>query len=204
VLALATALERTDAWILSDEVYSRIAYDREAPSVASLPGLLERTVLLDSCSKTFAMTGWRCGFASVPGPLVDPLTRFFVNCTSCVPPFVQRAAVAALTGTMEPVERMVAEFRRRRDLVVAELNAIPGVSCLVPEGAFYAFPNISATGLAGEELAERLLEEHGVALLAGSDFGAGGSGHIRLSYAASQAQLREGLSRIRRCVAATA
>ena len=201
---LAAALERTGAWILSDEVYAKIVYDADAPSVASLPGLLDRTVLLDGCSKTFAMTGWRCGFASVPGGLLEPLTRFFVNCTSCVPPFVQHAAVAALTGTLEPVEQMVAEFRERRELVVDGLNAIPGVSCRSPAGAFYVFPNVSATGMKGDQLAERLLEEAGVALLAGSDFGSGGSSHIRLSYAASQERLHEGLDRIRRFLESSA
>jgi aspartate aminotransferase len=199
--ALALALERTDAWILADEVYSKIAYDGPASSVASLPGLLDRTVLLDACSKTFAMTGWRCGFASVPRELRRPLTRFFVNCTSCVPPFVQWAAVAALTGTTEPVVAMVAEFRRRRELLVAGLDALPGVSCRTPAGAFYAFPNVVGTGLSSDELAQRLLDETGVAVLAGSSFGAHGARHIRLSYATSQERLVEGLSRIRRFLA---
>jgi aspartate aminotransferase len=197
--AMAQALERTDAWILADEVYSKIAYDGAAPSVASLPGLLDRTVLLDACSKTFAMTGWRCGFASVPLELRRPLTRFFVNCTSCVP--VQWAAVAALTGTMESVVAMVDEFRRRRELVVAGLDALPGVSCRTPAGAFYAFPNVAGTGLSSDQLAQRLLDETGVAVLAGTSFGAQGRRHLRLSYATSEERLVEGLSRIRRFLA---
>jgi len=168
---LAALLEPTDAWILTDEVYAKIVYDGDAPSLASHPGLRERTVLLDSCSKTFAMTGWRCGFAAVPAPLRDPLTRFFINSTSCVPPFVQRAAVAALTGPMDGVETMVRTFRARRDAVVAGLNRLPGVRCRVPQGAFYAFPDVSGTGLEAAELAERLLVEAGVAVLAGSAFG---------------------------------
>lgn len=200
--ALASLLQETDAWILTDEVYAAIVYDEPAASVASFPGLLERTVLLDGCSKTFAMTGWRCGFAAVPLALRDPLTRFFVNSTSCVPPFVQRAAVAALTGPMDAVEAMVAVLRPRRDALVAGLNSLPGVRCPVPAGAFYAFPNITNTGLTGEELANRLLEEEGLAVLAGASFGAVGAAHIRLSYATSPADLDEALVRMRRFLSA--
>jgi aspartate/methionine/tyrosine aminotransferase len=195
--ALASMLAPHDAWVLSDEVYSRIAYDGVAPSLASFPGLIDRTVLVDGCSKTFSMTGWRCGFAAVPDSLVDALTRFFVNCTSCVPPFVQRAAVAALTGPLDSVDRMRDEFARRRTLIVEGLDGLAGVRCIVPAGAFYAFPNITGTGLDDQRLAERLLEECGVAVLAGSSFGDQGVGHLRLSYAASQAELRKALSRMR-------
>ena len=168
----AAAIERTPAWVLTDEVYSRITYDVEAPSIASLPGMLERTILLDGFSKTFAMTGWRLGYAAVPDELVDPLTRLIVNSTSCVPPFVQLAGVAALEGPQDAVDEMVAEFRRRRDFLVPALNAIPGISCIEPGGAFYAFPNVSALPIDADELADRLLDEAGVALLAGSAFGA--------------------------------
>ena len=201
--ALASLLHSSDAWVLADEVYSKFVYDGEAVSVASLPGLLERTVLVDGCSKTFAMTGWRCGFAAVPEALVDPLTRLLVNCTSCVPPFVQQGAVAALTGTMGPVQEMIAEFGHRRDLVVAGLDELPGVRCHRPAGAFYAFPNIAATGLEGDELARRLLDEQGVAVLAGSSFGDQGVDHIRVSYAASRARLREGIRRVGRLLETT-
>jgi aspartate aminotransferase len=197
--ALAELLEPTDAWILSDEVYSKFVYAAGgSASITALPGLLDRTVLVDGCSKTFAMTGWRCGFAAVPASLRDPLTRFMVNSTSCVPPFVQRGAVAALTGSMAPVQSMLEEFRQRRELVVTELNALPGVSCRPPAGAFYAFANIAQTGLTGDQLADRLLEHGGVATLAGSAFGEQGDGYLRLSYAASRAQLQEGVSRIGR------
>jgi aspartate aminotransferase len=195
--AVAAVLAATDAWILSDEVSGRIVYEAPAASIASVPGLLERTVLVDGCSKTFAMTGWRCGFAAVPEPLIEPLTLLFVNSTSCVAPFVQRGAVAALTGSSEPVEAMVDEFRHRRELVVAELDSMPGVSCAAPAGAFYAFPNVIDTGLRDDELARRLLDEAGVAVLSGSSFGDGGHGHLRLSYAASQPRLAEGLARMR-------
>ena len=164
----AAAIERTPAWVLTDEVYSRITYDVEAPSIASLPGLLERTVLLDGFSKTFAMTGWRLGYAAVPAELVDPLTRLIVNSTSCVPPFAQLAGVAALEGPQDAVVEMVAEFRRRRDFLVPALNAIPGVRCVEPGGAFYAFPNVSELPIGADELAERLLDEAGVAVLSGS------------------------------------
>jgi aspartate aminotransferase len=194
--AVAERLAGTDAWILSDEVYARLAYDGDVPSIASEPGLLERTILLDGFSKAFAMTGWRCGFACVPEPLVEPITRFIVNSTSCVPAFVQRAGVAALEGPQDPVATMLAELRARRDLVVDGLNALPGVSCRVPRGAFYAFPNVSALPLSDEQLAGRLLEEAGVALLAGSAFGAAGAGHLRVSYGTAREHLTEALRRL--------
>jgi aspartate aminotransferase len=192
---VAEVLETTDAWILADEVYAKILYDVPAPSLASVASLRERIMLVDSCSKTFAMTGWRCGFAAVPGPLREPLTRFFINSTSCVPPFVQRGAVAALTGASDPVDEMVATFRERRDVVVSTLNALPGVTCRTPQGAFYAFPDVSGTGFTGAELAERLLVEQGVATLAGSAFGEHADGHLRISYAASRERLEVGLHR---------
>jgi len=193
--AVAQVLERTDAWILADEVYAKILYDVASPSLASFPQLRERIVLIDSCSKTFAMTGWRCGFAAVPEPLRHPLTRFFINSTSCVPPFVQRAAVAALTGPTDAVDEMVATFRARRDVVVARLNALPGVSCRTPQGAFYAFCDVSGTGFTGADLAERLLVEQGVAVLAGSAFGEHADDHLRISYAAALPRIEAGLQR---------
>jgi aspartate aminotransferase len=194
--AAARSILETQAWVLSDEVYARIVYGDAFASIASLPGMLERTVLLDGFSKTYAMTGWRCGYAAVPEALVEPLTRFFVNSTSCVPPFVQHAGVAALTGPQGDVAAMVAEFEARRDLVVAGLNALPGVSCLTPPGAFYVFPNVAGTPLTAEALADRLLEEAGVAVLAGTAFGAQGADHLRLSYANSQANLSRALERM--------
>jgi aspartate aminotransferase len=200
---VAEALRGTDAWILADEVYARLVYGADAPSFASIaPDLCERIVLVDSCSKTFAMTGWRCGFAAVPAPLREPLTRFFINSTSCVPPFVQRAAIAALTGPMDDVDAMVRTFRGRRDAVVSGLNQLPGVTCAVPEGAFYVFPDVSGTGMTGAELAERLLAEQGVAVLAGSAFGDHADAHLRISYAASQPRLAEGVARLGALLAA--
>jgi aspartate/methionine/tyrosine aminotransferase len=191
-----TLLQESDTWVLSDEVYWRLVYDGEFASIASRPGMLERTILLDGLSKAYAMTGWRCGFAAVPEPLIDPLVRFFVNSTSCVPPFVQLAGVAALTGPQDPVEAMVDEFRTRRRLVIDRLNDIPGISCRRPAGAFYAFPNVGSLPVSADELASRLLEEAGVALLAGSAFGQLGRDHLRISYANSQANLDRALDRI--------
>jgi aspartate/methionine/tyrosine aminotransferase len=196
--AAAEAILDTTAWVLSDEVYARLIYDQAFASIASEPGMLERTVLLDGFSKTYAMTGWRCGYAAVPEALVEPLTRFFVNSTSCVPPFIQHAGVTALTGPQDDVAAMVAEFEARRDLIVEGLNALPGVTCRTPKGAFYVFPNVSGTPLSAEVLATRLLEEADVAVLAGTAFGAEGADHLRLSYANSQANLRRALERIER------
>jgi aspartate/methionine/tyrosine aminotransferase len=195
--AAAGVLRDSPAWVLSDEVYGRLLHEGAFASIATEPGMLERTIVLDSFSKTYAMTGWRCGYAAVPEPLVEPLTRFLVNATSCVPPFVQRAGVAALTGPQDGVERMRAEFRARRDLVVAGLAAMPGVTCRVPHGAFYAFPNVTGVPLPTEVLADRLLDDAGVALLSGTAFGAAGEGHLRLSYATSRERLAEGLARMR-------
>jgi aspartate aminotransferase len=195
--AAAEVLRDGPAWVLSDEVYGRLLYEGEFASIASEPGMLERTIVLDSFSKTYAMTGWRCGYAAVPAALVEVFTRFLVNSTSCVPPFVQRAGVAALTGSQDGVAAMLAEFRARRELVVSGLAALPGVTCRAPRGAFYAFPNVSALPLGADALADRLLEEAGVALLSGTAFGAAGEGHLRLSYATSRDRLAEGLARMR-------
>ena len=192
----AALLADSGAWVLSDEVYSQMVYDGEFASVASHPGLLERTILLDGLSKTYAMTGWRCGFAAVPEPLVDPLVRFFVNSTSCVPPFVQLAGVAALSGPQDEPRAMVEEFRARRELVVAGLNELPGVSCRVPRGAFYAFPNVAEVPVDADVLADRLLQEAGLAVLAGSAFGRVGADNLRISYANSRENLARALERM--------
>jgi len=190
---LAEVLAGHPCWILSDEVYSEMVYEGEHASIAARPAMLDRTILLDGFSKTFAMTGWRLGYAAVPEPLVEPLTRLFINCHSCTAPATQLAGVAALTGPWDAVEAMMTEFRLRRRLVVDGLNAIPGISCIEPAGAFYAFPDVSGTGLAARDLQNRLLEEVGVAMLAGTAFGAYGEGYMRVSYANSQENLREAL-----------
>jgi aspartate/methionine/tyrosine aminotransferase len=182
---IARLLADHSCWILSDEVYSELLYDAEHDSIAAHEGLLERTILLDGFSKTFAMTGWRLGYAALPGPLVEPITRLLINSVSCTAPAVQLAGVAALAGPRDEVDAMRDEFRRRRDAVVGGMNALPGVSCVTPRGAFYAFPNIVGTGLGAKELADRLLAEAGVAVLAGTAFGTHGEGYLRLSYANS-------------------
>jgi aspartate/methionine/tyrosine aminotransferase len=196
VARAADLIAGTEAWVLSDEVYSQMLYEGTFASIAAHPGMLDRTILLDALSKTYSMTGWRCGFAAVPEELVDPLTRFFVNSTSCVPPFVQLAGVAALEGPQDGPAAMMDEFRIRRDLVVDGLNGLPGVTCRVPKGAFYAFPNVAEVPLDADELANRLLDEAGVAVLAGSAFGQVGRDNLRLSYANTRENLTVALERM--------
>jgi aspartate/methionine/tyrosine aminotransferase len=191
---IAEVLAGHDCWILTDEIYSELLYDGEHDTIASHEGLLDRTILLDGFSKTFAMTGWRLGYAAFPPELVEPITRLLINSVSCTAPAVQLAGVAALTGPRDEVDAMLAEFRRRRDAVVAGLNALPGISCVMPQGAFYAFPNITGTGLGARELADLLLTEAGVAVLAGTAFGGYGEGYLRLSYANSLENIEEALA----------
>ncbi len=192
----AIAIEH-DIAVLSDEIYSRILYGGEHVSIAALPGMAERTIVLDGFSKTFAMTGWRLGYAIVPSWLGHGFGRLIINSVSGATTFAQVGAVEALNGPQDAVDAMVAEFRARRDLVVDGLNAIPGVRCLRPAGAFYVFPEISGTGLSGAELADRLLLEAGVSVLAGTAFGGVGVNHIRLSYATSRENIAEALRRMR-------
>ena len=193
---IARLLADHSCWILSDEVYSELLYDAEHDSIAAHEGLLDRTILLDGFSKTFAMTGWRLGYAALPEPLVEPITRLLINSVSCTAPAVQLAGVAALAGPRDEVDAMRDEFRRRRDAVVDGLNALPGVSCVTPRGAFYAFPNIVGTGLGAKELADRLLDDAGVAVLAGTAFGTYGEGYLRLSYANSLENIELALAAI--------
>jgi aspartate/methionine/tyrosine aminotransferase len=190
------ALEH-DLVVLADEIYGRIVYEGEHVSLASLPGLAERTIVLDGFSKTYAMTGWRLGYAILPEPLVKPFSLLIVNSVSCTSMFSQVAAVEALTGPQDAVDAMVEEFRARRSLIVEGLNAIPGIDCREPAGAFYVFPDISGTGLDGAALADRLLAEAGVCVLAGTAFGEVGRDHVRISYANSRENLIEALDRIR-------
>jgi aspartate aminotransferase len=189
------ALER-DLLVLSDEIYSRILYEGEHISVATLPGMLDRTILLDGFSKTWAMTGWRLGYAIYPEPLIPHIDRLIVNSVSCTASFSQRAGISALDGPQDDVTRMVEEFRRRRDAVVAGLNGISGITCLKPHGAFYVFPNIKALGKPSREIADLLLEEAGVATLNGTAFGEHGEGYLRLSYANSLENLHKAVERI--------
>ena len=191
-----------DVVVLTDEVYSSLAYDADCPSVLDVEGMPERTILLDGWSKTFAMTGWRLGYGVFPPELVEPVTRLVVNSVSCVPAFCQYAAIAALQGPWDFVDRMREEFRVRREVVVEGLNAIDGISCRRPGGAFYAFPNISALGMSAEQVADDLLEEAGVACLPGTAFGAAGEGFLRLSYANSVPNLQTALSAIEKYTSA--
>ena len=196
--AIAELAIRHDLVVLADEIYGRILYDgEEHVSIASLPGMAERTIVLDGFSKTFAMTGWRLGYAIVPPPLIQTYGQLIINTISCAPTFAQVGAVEALRGPQGPIDDMVVEFRARRDLVVAGLNDIPGIRCLLPKGAFYAFPEISGTGLTGAEMANRLLNEVDVCVLAGTAFGGIGTNHIRISYANSRENLTKALGRIR-------
>ncbi|MEA2674982.1 MAG: aspartate aminotransferase [Chloroflexota bacterium] len=195
---IAELAQRHDLVVLSDEIYSRILYDgAEHVSIASLDGMAERTILLDGFSKTYAMTGWRLGYAIVPDWLVKAYGQLIINTISGVTAFAQAGAIEALRGPQDDVDAMVREFNARRDLVVDGLNAIPGIRCHRPTGAFYVFPDISGTGLTGAELAERLLQEAGVCVLAGTAFGGVGVNHIRISYANSRENLSEALARIR-------
>jgi aspartate aminotransferase len=194
---IAELATRHDLVVLADEIYGRILYDgAEHVSIASLPGLADRTIILDGFSKTYAMTGWRMGYAIVPPWLAKTFGTLIINTISGVTAFAQAGALEALTGPQDAVDEMVKEFRVRRDLIVDGLNAIEGVRCLRPNGAFYVFPEISATGISGAELADRLLTEAGVCVLAGTAFGGVGSNHIRISYANSRENLEEGLRRI--------
>jgi len=195
---VAEMLRDRDIMILSDEIYSRICYDGDPFSIASLDGMLEKTIILDGFSKTYSMTGWRLGYGVMPTWLADAVVKLMVNSNSCTASFTQRAGIAALDGPQDDVTAMVAEFRRRRDAIVKGLNEIPGFRCRVPAGAFYAFPNVAGTGVPSKELADLLLYEAGVACLDCNCFGAYGDGYLRFSYANSLANIQEALSRIRK------
>jgi aspartate aminotransferase len=196
--AIADIALRHNLTVLSDEVYWAIRYgDEPHASVLDVEGMADRTILLDGWSKTFAMTGWRLGFGVFPPALVEPITRLVINSVSCTSAFSQYAAAAALGGPWEPVERMVEEFRRRRDVIVAGLNDIPGISCLEPQGAFYVFPNITGTGVTSSELAARLLDDAGIAALSGTAFGRYGEGYLRFSYANSVENIQAALEAVR-------
>ncbi len=182
--------------VLADEIYRQFLYEGEFASIAGLPGMKELTIILDGFSKSYAMTGWRLGYGVMPTELAEHVTRLMVNSASCTATFVQLAGIAALQGDQTPVARMVEEFKRRRDLIVDGLNRLPGVSCRRPRGAFYVFPNVKALNRPSKEIATALLEEAGVAVLWGTAFGEHGEGHLRLSYANSEANLRLALTRM--------
>ena len=194
---MADMLRARDVIVLSDEIYSRIWYETEPTSIASFDGMLDKTIILDGFSKTYAMTGWRLGDGVMPKWLADAVNLLTVNSNSCTASFTQRAGIAALEGPQECVAAMVAEFTKRRDVMVKGLNEIPGFRCTVPAGAFYAFPNVTGTKLPTKDLADLLLNEAGVACLAGNTFGQHGDGHLRFSYANSLPNILEAIDRIR-------
>jgi aspartate aminotransferase len=194
--AIADLVRGRDIIVLSDEIYSRMTYGAPHHSIAAEPGMAGQTIILDGFSKTYAMTGWRLGYGVFPGKMAEQVALLMTNSNSCTATFTQLAGVAALTGPQESVEAMMAEFARRRDLVAAGLNAIPGWSCQMPAGAFYAFPNVRALGGDSRQLADYFLTRAGVALLSGSGFGAAGEGYLRLSYANSTENLEQALNRL--------
>ncbi len=194
---IARLARERDLWVLSDEIYADILYEGEHRSILREEGMPERTILLDGFSKTFAMTGWRLGFGVFPAPLVQPVTKLVTNSVSCTATFTQRAGVVALTTRPPEVEAMVREFRARRDEIVAGLRAIPGITCTMPKGAFYVFPNVGGLGAGNSaQVADRTLYEAGVAVLAGTAFGRAGEGYLRLSYANSIANIRAAVARV--------
>ena len=183
--------------VMTDEIYRQFLYEGELVSFYAQPGMHQRAILLDGFSKSYAMTGWRLGYGVMPPDLAEHVTRLMVNSNSCTASFVQLAGVAALQGDHEPVRTMVAEFKRRRDILVDGLNKLPGVTCKRPRGAFYVFPNITGSKRTSAEVADRLLQEAGVAVLSGAAFGAHGEGYLRISYANSEGNLRKALDRMR-------
>jgi aspartate aminotransferase len=194
---IADAAQRHDIWILSDEIYTRLVFDGvTVPTIASLPGMAERTVICDGFSKTYAMTGWRLGFGIMPEALAERVTLLLTHSIGCTATFTQYAGLEALTGPQDQVEAVVAKYQRRRDVLVDGLNAIPGLQCRRPQGAFYAFPNVSAFGRTSDWLADYLLEEAGVAVLPGTAFGEAGEGYLRLCFANSMQNIHIALERI--------
>ena len=198
--ALADLARQHDILVLSDEIYRRFLYEGEHHSVSSFPGMRDRTVILDGFSKTYAMTGWRIGYGVMPIELVEPISRLSTNSVSCTASFTQVAVLEAMDGPQDEPQRIVAEFKKRRDIIVDGLNRIPGIRCPMPKGAFYAFPSVEGTGISSREFADTLLEDYGVACLAGESFGEYGTGCVRFSFANSAENLERALERIARFV----
>jgi aspartate/methionine/tyrosine aminotransferase len=196
VRAIADMVRGTNIYIMADEIYDRIIFDEKPISIATLPDMKDRTIILDGFSKTYAMTGWRLGYGVMNKDLAKHFEMLQVNSNSCAASMTQWAAVEALKGPQDSVSKMVAAFKERRDYLVEALNKIPGITCNLPKGAFYAFPNISSYGISSADFASRLLEEGGVATASGTAFGSFGEGHIRLSYANSLDNLKIAVERI--------
>ena len=195
---IAALAAKHDLWILADEIYARILFSGVYKSIWSLPGMAERTVIIDGFSKSFAMTGWRLGYAVAPQRVIDAMDLLVLNTFTCAAEFTQVAAIEALRDSTDAVDAMVAEYRKRRELFVAGLNRIPGFRCQPPQGAFYAWVNIEDTGLSAQELASTLLEEAGVAAIAGAAFGSAGKNYLRFSLVNARNLLEEALERIKR------
>src|ERR1700716_3540926 len=195
---LAGLARKHDLWVLADEIYARIVFNGEFLSIRALPGMAERTVIIDGFSKSFAMTGWRLGYAVAPTHVVDAMDLLVLNTFTCVAEFTQVAAIEALRDSTDAVDAMVAEYRKRRDLFVTGLNRIPGFRCQAPEGAFYAWVNVEETGIPAQDLASTLLEEAGVAAIAGAAFGTAGKNYLRFSLVSARNLLEEALERIDR------
>jgi len=198
--AVAQVAQEKDIYVLSDEVYMNIIYEGVHHSIASIPGMQERTIILDGFSKTYAMTGWRLGYGAMPKELASKVVQLQINSNSCTATFSQYAGIEAIRGPQDAVYQMIAEFKKRRDVIVDGLNAIPGIRCLRPHGAFYVFPNIKQLGINGKKFADLLLEKFGVAALSGTAFGKYGQGYLRLSYANSIANIEKALDRIEQAV----
>ena len=193
---IAEIAVENDLIVLSDEVYAHMLFEGEHVSLATLPGMRERTIMLETFSKTYAMTGWRLGFVAAPAGIADKLTQLITNSVSCVPPFIQLAGARAILGDQSESQAMMADFKRRRDLFISGLNEIPGISCKSPDGAFYAFPNVSQVPMRAEELSDHLLDTAGVATLPGSAFGIHAANHLRMCFATSVENLEKALDRI--------
>jgi aspartate/methionine/tyrosine aminotransferase len=198
---IAEQAQRYNCWVMSDEIYARIVYDGlTVPSIVTLPGMKERTIIVDGFSKTYAMTGWRLGYGIMPRELAARVDLLLTHSVGSTAHFTQYAGLEAVTGEQDRVDVMIEEYQRRRDVIVDGLNSIPGFSCRKPEGAFYAFPNIKKTGMKSSELANLILEKAGVALLPGSAFGEYGEGYLRISYASSMENIHRALKKIKAVV----
>ncbi len=201
LMHIAQVVVDLDCYVISDEIYSQFVYDGQvATSIASLPGMAERTIIVDGFSKTFSMTGWRLGYAIMPLDLAERVELLLTHSIGCTATFTQMAGLAALQAGRELSSEIVQDYQTRRDLIVEGLNAIPGFNCSRPQGAFYAFPNITGTGYSSRQLASRLLEEAGVAVLPGTDFGENGEGYLRLCFAVPPHTIRLALERISQAV----
>ena len=194
--AIADICIKNNIYVLSDEIYSRIIYNGKFNSITANKGIIDNTIILDGYSKTYAMTGWRLGYGVMPADLAEQVAKLQTNCNSCTASFSQIAGIEAIKGDQSGSEKMVVEFKKRRSVIVDGLNAIDGITCQKPEGAFYVFPNITKLGLTSSELEDKLLNEAGVAVLAGTSFGAFGEGYLRFSYANSIENLEKAIAKV--------